>query len=90
MVKRFGDRVALGKIERLLYSHDVAALPGVVKMLFKGMPDAVVQPESKSDLIFLTDLSHRYGVPLVPRGSGTGGLEAVCRPGVGSWWSSAG
>ncbi len=30
LVQRFGDRVALGKIERLLYSHDVAALPGMV------------------------------------------------------------
>ncbi len=80
--QRFGDRAALGKIERLLYSHDVAALPGVVKMLYKGMPDAVVQPKSKSDLIFLTDLSRRYGVPLVPRGSGTGGFGG-CVPSRG-------
>jgi Fe-S oxidoreductase/FAD/FMN-containing dehydrogenase len=82
LVQRFGDRVTLGKIERLLYSHDVAALPGLVRMLYKGMPDAVAQPESKEDLVFLTDLSRRYGVPLVPRGSGTGGFGG-CVPSRG-------
>ena len=82
LVQRFGDRVALGKIERLLYSHDVAALPGMVKMLYKGMPDAVAQPVNKDDLVFLTGLSHRYGVPLVPRGSGTGGFGG-CVPSRG-------
>ncbi len=82
LVKRFGNRAALGKIERLLYSHDVGAMPGMVKMLYKGMPDAVAQPESKDDLVFLTELSHRYGVPLVPRGSGTGGFGG-CVPSRG-------
>ena len=82
LVQHFGDRAALGKIERLLYSHDVAALPGIVKMLYKGMPDAVVQPVNEDDLVFLTGLSHRYGVPLVPRGSGTGGFGG-CVPSRG-------
>jgi Fe-S oxidoreductase/FAD/FMN-containing dehydrogenase len=82
LVKRFGDRAALGKIERLLYSHDVAALPGMVRMLYKGMPDAVAQPVNTDDLVFLTDLSRRYGVPLVPRGSGTGGFGG-CVPSRG-------
>jgi len=82
LVQRFGDRVALGKIERLLYSHDVAALPGMVKRLYKGMPDAIAQPVNKDDLVFLTNLSRRYGVPLVPRGSGTGGFGG-CVPSRG-------
>ena len=82
LLQRFGDRATLGEIERLLYSHDVGAIPGMVKRLYQGMPDAIVQPENKDDLIFLTELSRRYKVPLVPRGSGTGGFGG-CVPSRG-------
>ncbi len=73
LAARFGPRVTFGRIERLLYSHDVGALPGMVKKLFNAMPDAVVQPQTVDELVFLTELAGRHRIPLVPRGSGTGG-----------------
>lgn len=73
LTARFGSRVNFRKIERLLYSHDVGAMPGMVKKLYKGMPDAVVQPENVEELVWLTELARRHKLPLVPRGSGTGG-----------------
>lgn len=73
LAARFGNRVRFDKIERLLYSHDVGTLPGMVRKLFNPMPDAVVQPETVEELAFLTDLARRHHIPLVPRGSGTSG-----------------
>lgn len=73
LVERFGERVTFKRIERLLYSHDVASLPDMVRKLFQPVPDAVVQPETVEELVFLTRLASRYRVPLVPRGSGTSG-----------------
>jgi glycolate dehydrogenase FAD-linked subunit len=37
-----------------------------------GMPDAVVQPESTDDVAALVAWSDRHGVPLIPRGGGSG------------------
>jgi len=71
--KRFGDRVTFDRVERYLYSRDVGALPSLVEKMISNVPDAVVQPESLEDLVFLVQLSRRHEVPLVPRGAGTSG-----------------
>ncbi|MHB9059843.1 MAG: FAD-binding and (Fe-S)-binding domain-containing protein, partial [Bacillota bacterium] len=70
---RFGDRVRFDRNERLIYSKDVGNLPDVVEMMLDNLADAVVQPESLDDLVFLAKLAARAGVPIVPRGAGTSG-----------------
>ena len=36
------------------------------------VPDVVVYPKSQEDLIFAVDFCRQEGLPIVPRGSGTG------------------
>ena len=50
----FGDRVTFERTERKMYSHDIAAMPELVKPLTgTTIPDAVVQPENEAQLIEL-------------------------------------
>ena len=69
----FGSRVAFHKIERLLYSSDLASLPDIIRKQINPVPDAVVQPVSNDELIALLGLAKKYKIPLVPRGTGTSG-----------------
>jgi len=44
---RFGERVSFEKVERQVYSHDTASLPGLVKRMFKmvtAMPPSLRNP----------------------------------------------
>lgn len=70
---KFGDRVSFQKIERLLYSHDTASLPGMVKSLIKNVPEAVVQPVNTDEVVFLTQFCRQKGIPITPRGAATSG-----------------
>lgn len=71
--ERFGDWVTFDKTERLLYGHDVASLPEAVERLIDNVPEAVVQPRSVDEVVFLVRLSREHSVPLVPRGAATTG-----------------
>lgn len=73
LIDIFGDRVALNRIERMLYSSDLGALPELAKSQIDAMPDAVVQPENNDELKALVALASKYKTPLVSRGSGTAG-----------------
>ncbi|MBK5093919.1 MAG: FAD-dependent oxidoreductase, partial [Actinobacteria bacterium] len=77
----FGERANLDIRERRLYSHDIAAIPKLVKPLIGNTtPSAVVQPESEDELVELVRWAGRQGIPLVPRGkasSGYGGAVPV-------------
>ncbi|MFC1944289.1 FAD-binding and (Fe-S)-binding domain-containing protein [Chloroflexota bacterium] len=70
---KFGDRVSFERTEMLLYSHDTASLPSVVKRLLKTVPEAVVQPLSTEEVAFLTRFTQEKSIPLTPRGAGTSG-----------------
>ena len=70
---QFGDRVSFEKTERLVYSHDTASLPKMVKQTLKTVPDAVVQPLNTSDVIFITKFSREHKIPLTPRGAASSG-----------------
>lgn len=76
-------RVNLDRIERKLYGHDIAAMPGLVKpLLGSTIPDAVVQPQSEQELVDLARWAHQNRIPLTPRGkasSGYGGVLPVKR-----------
>ena len=70
---QFGDRVSFEKTERLVYSHDTASLPKMVKQTLKTVPDAVVQPLNTADVIFITKFSREHKIPLTPRGAASSG-----------------
>ena len=44
------DNVKASKMERLLYSHDLAPLPNVTQIGFLNVPDVVVRPRSTEDV----------------------------------------
>jgi len=69
----FGKRVSFDRIERALYGHDQASMPGPVQRLFNVMPEAVVQPQTAGEVQLLVNLAYEYGLPVVPRGAGTSG-----------------
>jgi Fe-S oxidoreductase/FAD/FMN-containing dehydrogenase len=74
----FGDRVTFDRIERKLYSHDVAAIPGLVKPLVgHATCDAVVQPRTEQQVVDLLTWAARRGVALTPRGKATSGYGGV-------------
>ena len=70
----FGPRVNFSPAERLLYSHDIAAMPGLFKPLVgETVPEAVVQPESEEELSALLRWASGAKIPVVPRAKGTSG-----------------
>jgi len=81
--KMFDTRVSFSKLERKLYGHDIAAIPGLVRpFIGDTIPDAVVQPQTEADLIELVKWASKNKVALTPRGgasSGYGGVIPVKR-----------
>jgi Fe-S oxidoreductase/FAD/FMN-containing dehydrogenase len=74
----FGNRLSFDSVERTLYSHDVGALPGLVKPLVgKTRADVVVQPEREDELVSLVRFASEQGIPLTPRGKATSGYGGV-------------
>jgi len=74
----FGERVSFRRVERVLYGHDIAEMPGLVKPLVGStVPDAVVQPASEEDLVQLVRWAAAERVPLTPRGKATSGYGGV-------------
>jgi Fe-S oxidoreductase/FAD/FMN-containing dehydrogenase len=74
----FGSRVTFDEIERLLYSHDIGAVPSLIKPLIgKCMPDAVVQPENEEELAALIRWAGENHIPLTPRGKASSGYGGV-------------
>ena len=52
--EKFGNRVNFRKLERKLYGHDIAAMPGLIKPIIGStVPEVVVQPESEEELVEL-------------------------------------
>ncbi len=66
---KFGGRANFDPTERLLYGHDIAAMPSLFKpVIGRTVPDAVVQPESEAELVELVKWAAERNIPLVPRG----------------------
>jgi Fe-S oxidoreductase/FAD/FMN-containing dehydrogenase len=80
-LEKFKDRAAFDRAERVLYGHDIAAIPNLIKPLIGDTtPDAVVQPENEKELIEIIRWAYQQGIPLTPRGkasSGYGGAIPV-------------
>lgn len=73
--------VRFDKTERVLYSHDIASMPNLVKPLVGNTtPDGVAQPQNLDELIALVKWAYRENIPLTPRAkasSGYGGIIPV-------------
>jgi FAD/FMN-containing dehydrogenase len=75
---KFGDRVNFNRVERMLYSHDIAAIASIFKPLIGNtVPDAVVQPENEEELIELIRWANKHRIPLTPRGKGSSGYGGI-------------
>ncbi len=76
--EKFGNRVNFRKLERKLYGHDIAAMPGLIKPIIGStVPEAVVQPESEEELVELVRWAARNNIPLTPRGKASSGYGGV-------------
>src|SRR4030042_2071479 len=72
--EKFGSRANFSPTERLLYGHDISAVPGLFKpVVGRTVPDAVVQPENEQELAVLLRWAAARTLPLVPRGTGSSG-----------------
>ncbi|MFW9833737.1 MAG: FAD-binding oxidoreductase [Candidatus Thorarchaeota archaeon] len=56
-----------------LYSHDIAALPGIVNDVINPKADAVAQPTTAEVVSNLLKYCRQNSIPVVPRGHGTSG-----------------
>ncbi len=74
----FGNRVNFNPTERKLYGHDIAAIPTLIKPLIGNtIPDAVVQPQTETELAELVKWANNNKLPLTPRGKATSGYGGV-------------
>jgi FAD/FMN-containing dehydrogenase len=56
-----------------LYSHDIAALPGIVNDVLNPHAEAVAQPTTSEIVSNLLKFCEKENIPVVPRGHGTSG-----------------
>ena len=76
--EKFGARATFRRSERVLYGHDISAVPSLFKPLVGDtVPDAVVQPESEEELKDLVLWAGKNRIPLVPRGKGSSGYGGI-------------
>ena len=79
----FGTRVSFDRMERMLYGHDIAEIPSLIKPLVGStVPDAVVQSASEEERVTLVRWAQKNRIALTPRGrasSGYGGILPVKR-----------
>ena len=74
----FGNRVSFRELERKLYGHDIAAIPGLIKpFIGNTVPEAVVQPHTEQELAELVRWAVKNRVALTPRGKGSSGYGGV-------------
>ena len=74
----FQDRVTFDDVERMLYGHDIAAMPSLIKPLIGNtIPDAVVQPVNEEELQKLASWAADHRIPLTPRGKASSGYGGV-------------
>ncbi len=71
-------RVNTDRVERKLYSHDVAVFPSLVKpLLGQPLAEAVCQPQSEQELVQIVKWADQNHLPLTPRGKASSGYGGV-------------
>jgi len=77
-LEKLKNRVSFDKTERLLYSHDIAAMPSLVKPLIGNTtPDAVVQPVNEEELVDLVQWAYSENISITPRAKASSGYGGV-------------
>ncbi|EDP74495.1 FAD-linked oxidase C-terminal domain-containing protein [Hydrogenivirga sp. 128-5-R1-1] len=61
------DKVNRSIVERKLYSYDATPIP-----IERAVPSAVVFPEDREDVVRLVEVCYEEGIPMFPRGAGSG------------------
>ncbi|HLF06030.1 MAG TPA: FAD-binding protein, partial [Thermoplasmata archaeon] len=72
-----GSHVSVKEADRIPYAHDLAALPDVVGLTFKTLPDAVVLAYEAEDVQIGMRLANRHFLPVTPRGGGSSGIGGI-------------
>ena len=76
--EKFKNRISFELTERKIYSHDIASIPSLIKpLLGSKVAEAVVQPISEEELIFLAKWATKNKTALIPRGKATSGYGGV-------------
>jgi FAD/FMN-containing dehydrogenase/heterodisulfide reductase subunit C len=77
--KHLGDvRIIDGINDREMYSHDIGDLPPfMMKILFRNMPDLVVQPKSIGEVQSIMIVANENRVPVTTRGAASWGFGGV-------------
>jgi Fe-S oxidoreductase/FAD/FMN-containing dehydrogenase len=76
--EKFRDRANFSPTERLLYSHDIAAVPSLfMPFIGKTIPDVVIQPQDEQELAELVRWAAERKIPVVPRGKGSSGYGGI-------------
>ena len=77
--KHLGDvRIIDGINDREMYSHDIGDLPSfMMKILFRNMPDLVVQPKSIGEVQSIMIVANENRVPVTTRGAASWGFGGV-------------
>jgi len=74
LLEWFGNQVNFDKVERMLYGHDIAAIPSLMKPLVGDTtPYAVVQPTEEVQIVDIVRWAAKERIPLTPRGKATSG-----------------
>ncbi|MCR4438042.1 MAG: FAD-binding and (Fe-S)-binding domain-containing protein [bacterium] len=74
----FGNRVTFDEVERMLYGHDIAAMPALVRpFIGSTVPDLVVQPKDEAELTELVKWAYQRRIPVTPRGKASSGYGGV-------------
>ncbi len=75
---QFGNRANFNVMERVLYGHDIAAIPSLMSPLIgKTVPDAVVQPQNEEELVNLINCARQKNIALTPRAKASSGYGGV-------------
>jgi len=78
LAAEFPGHCNFDKRERRFYSHDVAAIPNLIKPLVGDtIPDGIVQPENEEDLVTLVNFAIKNGIKLTPRAKASSGYGGV-------------
>jgi Fe-S oxidoreductase/FAD/FMN-containing dehydrogenase len=78
LTKKFGGRVSFDEMECRLYSHDIAAIPSLLRPLIGShLALAVVQPQTEEELVDLVRWASRNRIALTPRAKASSGYGGV-------------
>ncbi len=69
--------ISTSPLERTLYGHDAAPIPGLLTRFFKTTPDVIVRPESADEVARILCLASDSKVPVIPRAAASWSLGGV-------------